>query len=187
MVFGCLGGETQEQLNAKLLKACHEGRAVKVQGLITCGADVNAVDKNGNSVLHITLSSPHVEKAPDSTPSSPSLLFHGHPEIAMALIAEGANIDARDEHNNTALHLAARYGHTDAVNKLIAEGADIHATNEDGNTALHLAARSGHVHIVKNLLTNGADMHAENTEGKRAMPMLAKARKSIEDPHVRWV
>ena len=46
------------------------------------------------------------------------------------------DLNTRDEHQNTALHMAAGNGHLQAVNALIVGGAMLNPQNESGNTPL---------------------------------------------------
>ncbi len=56
-----------------------------------------------------------------------------------ALLAGGADVDARDEAGATALHLAALSGDAAGIRALLAGGADVDARDDDGATALHAA------------------------------------------------
>src|SRR5688572_2157540 len=61
------------------------------------------------------------------------------------LLTAGADIDARDEHGQTALMLSALAGHTDVVKFLIEHGAALDHTAKFGLSALMLAVINGHV------------------------------------------
>ena len=50
---------------------------------------------------------------------------------------KGINLDARDKHKNTVLHIAMKQGDEEAVGFLIREGCDLAARNNEGNTPLH--------------------------------------------------
>ncbi|KAF0810174.1 hypothetical protein A167_01205 [Alcanivorax sp. S71-1-4] len=57
----------------------------------------------------------------------------GHqPAVVEWLLLDGADIDARDAHGNTAVMLAARDGHTELVPLLLAHGAETSAVNHSG-------------------------------------------------------
>ena len=63
-------------------------------------------------------------------------------------ISSGANVNARDEGNRTALHWAAHEGQLACLTVLLDAGADVHATNKNNNTPLHLASSWGNTECV---------------------------------------
>lgn len=76
----------------------------------------------------------------------------------MQLLAQGANVNCRDEHYGwTPLHHAAREGFLDIVKVLIHKGAEVNAKDSMGQTPLHRAAQRGHKKCVNLLLFAGAD------------------------------
>ena len=80
-----------------------------------------------------------------------------------------AQVDYRDESDNTALHNACTLGHGDIVRFLIARGANVNIVTTQG-TPVGAAARSGHADIIQILVDYDADVnkswdtryHAEN-------------------------
>ncbi|CAG0902279.1 unnamed protein product, partial [Darwinula stevensoni] len=69
----------------------------------------------------------------------------------------GALLDARDEHMQTPLMLAADLNHASCIRYLLCAGASVYLRGEDGMTALHLAARSGHLEACYLLLNLCSD------------------------------
>lgn len=67
----------------------------------------------------------------------------------------GADVNARDAAQNTALHLATIHAHADAMRLLIEHGADLDAQNSDLSTPLHLTAKN--METIRILLEAGAD------------------------------
>ena len=55
----------------------------------------------------------------------------------------GAHIDARDEHGNTPLHLAALMGYPELTEELLEWGADVNVVNGDGQLPLEVALKQG--------------------------------------------
>lgn len=71
---------------------------------------------------------------------------------AETLIDLRANINARDDAENTPLHLACRQGHANVVSLLLNNDARTNLRDELGWSVLHGAAAKGHVKIVDHLL-----------------------------------
>lgn len=59
------------------------------------------------------------------------------------LLQHGANINANDQHQQTALHIAAREGSDKIVDILIKNQINVNATDDVKATALHRAAEQG--------------------------------------------
>jgi ankyrin repeat protein len=76
-------------------------------------------------------------------------------EIAK-LLADGVNVNAKDEQGGTALAHAAWFGHLDTVNLLLEKGADVNAKKNDGATPLLLATWNKHPDVAEVLTKAGA-------------------------------
>jgi hypothetical protein len=74
------------------------------------------------------------------------------------LAESGADINARDRHNHTALMLAATEGNTPLVEWLVRHGAKLDHAAKYGLSALMLAVVRGHGEIVRILVDAGADV-----------------------------
>lgn len=118
-------------------QAVLEGNIELVKSLLSQGADVNARDRRGQTVLHIAAS-------------------NGHKVLVELLLAKGASIDAKGPAGGTALHGASRFGHRDVVELLIAKGADINARRYNWQTPLSVAKEQGHEDVVELLKKHGA-------------------------------
>lgn len=136
--------------------------------LLKHGANVNAVDRNGMTPLHLAAS-------------------RGLPEQAKLLLDAGANIDARDMRGFTPLLTAAGRGycwvplstgrgvvsHADVVKVLIEGGADVNCRDPYGCTPLHRACVQDPPEVVRLLLEAGADPRAVDGEGKTPRQIAA--------------
>ncbi len=105
-----------------------------------------------------------------------------------ALLAKGADVNAKDRHGKTPLHQLAEHPGDDALfietiraqgldpspflwkgkeiaELLLTKGADVNAKDKDGNTPLHWAIFHGHTGLANLLLDNGADVNARGKDG----------------------
>jgi ankyrin repeat protein len=93
----------------------------------------------------------------------------------LAMIKQGADVNAPQGDGVTALHWASRHGDAAIVTALIAAGANARAaTRFGGYTPLHLAAERGSAPIVKALIGAGASVDARTSTGATPL-MLASA------------
>ena len=127
--------------------------------LIKLGADVNAIDERGKTILMNAVRNHRqnfdVVKDPDY-------------ELVKLLLENGANVQAVDERGGTVLIYAASRSEPEILKLLLDHGADINAQDENGITALMLAVRSNSSEAIKLLLDAGAKIEIEDKSGKRA-------------------
>jgi ankyrin repeat protein len=72
--------------------------------------------------------------------------YYGQKEIAEVLIANHADVNAKDHLGFTPLMEAAMVGSKDVAQVLLVNGADVNAKNKSGETALWLANNGNHAH-----------------------------------------
>ena len=65
--------------------------------------------------------------------------WNNHIEIAMLLIARGADVRAKDDDGKTPLHRASWNNHIEIAKLLLDRGAEVKAGDEDGQTPLDKA------------------------------------------------
>jgi ankyrin repeat protein len=76
-----------------------------------------------------------------------------------SLIAEGSDVNVKDEKGSTPLHFAAYLGYKDVAELLILKGANVNAADKTGAIPLHFAARRGHKDLVELLILKGANVN----------------------------
>lgn len=106
----------------------------------------------------------------------------GNIQAAQDLIAQGANINARNEEGWTPLMLAALYNRKNMIELLLKHRANINAQDNNGKTALMLAFILGNTGIIKLLLQNGASVIIENKNGKTALDLARETFYRATDP-----
>ncbi len=99
-------------------------------------------------------------------------------EMAELLLDKGAEVNAKDKDDRTALMLAAEDGKADVVKLLLNRGANANSQTRDGITALMLAVGKGHYDAVKALLERQADVNAKDKDGQTALMEAAWKRHS---------
>lgn len=92
------------------------------------------------------------------TPLNLACLFENW-EIADFCIKHGANVNHRDNENNTPLIRVSKFGNTEIVEKLINAGANVNAQDKYDKTALAKAISNNPINyeLIELLLKNGAD------------------------------
>jgi len=142
---GIAAADTSEILGktgelSPLMHACSNGHLGTVSRLVYAGSDVNGQEYVlGNMPLH-------------------NAARNGHVNIVKFLLSEGAKVDAKNSHAETALHLACASGQYHVAKLLIKSGASIHkATAIPQGTALSVAAKTGDVRLLR-LLHEGRYM-----------------------------
>ena len=121
-------------LTTPLILAARQGQGVVVQELIAAGADLEAVDRDGNTALW-------------------AACYAGQLAIIEQLLDAGANINHQNPDGASALIYAASAGKTDVVALLIAKGARADLTTVDDFTALDLAANPAIIKLLMALPT----------------------------------
>jgi ankyrin repeat protein len=81
----------------------------------------------------------------------------GDAAAVRVLLRDGADVDARDRHGQTALMLAAHAGHDAVVAVLLEHGAALDVTAKFGLSALMLAIVAGHAETARRIARAGAD------------------------------
>jgi hypothetical protein len=94
--------------------------------------------------------------------------------VAKVLLANKADVNARDHEGWTPLHAAAAKGLADVVEVLLANGADVNAKNNKGQTALHWAAGKAYSDVAKLLLAHKADVNVRDDNGETPRGLLAR-------------
>ena len=88
---------------------------------------------------------------------------------ARRLVAQGADVDAKDETQQSAYLVATSEGYLDLLELTLAAGADVDAKDSWNGTGLIRAAERGHHLVVGRLLRAGIDKDHVNRIGYQAV------------------
>ena len=130
--------------------AARNGNREMLRFLISVGANVNLVDRNGQTALMLI-----GEQATS--------------DMVWDLIDAGAKVNVKDHDGDTALSEAASANDSDVLKALVDAGAQVNQQNNDGQTALMKAAENGNVNNVRLLIRAGADFNIRDKDGMTAM------------------
>jgi hypothetical protein len=144
-------GLSEAQRNDLLNLAARHGQVEVMGVLVEAGAKPTATDKRGR------------------TPLMAAVQSH-KPEAIRFLIDNGADVNARDQLQGTALVRAAGpFGSLESVQVLLSAGAEVNVQDKNGMTPLMWAARWGDAQRVDALVKAGATVTVRDNSGKSAL------------------
>ncbi|XP_039470470.1 ankyrin repeat domain-containing protein 26 isoform X3 [Oreochromis aureus] len=151
-----VGYELKDKDLGKVHKAALAGDLAKLKQLAKKN-DVNQLDKENRTALHIACAS-------------------GHVEVVHFLVESKAKLNLCDNQNRSALMKAVQGQHDNCVSILLENHADPNLMDINGNTALHLAANIPSVPTAVLLLQHGAQINSQNKEG--FTPLMVAVREN---------
>jgi ankyrin repeat protein/tetratricopeptide (TPR) repeat protein len=175
----CLWRPRLQVTGQMLIDACQNLELEIIETLLDHGADVNAVDADGSSVLAIVVyeernpslvrlllergAATEVSYQGDRTPLAIAA-SRGRSNLLQILLEHGANIEARDSHGRTPLARALMRDDTGMVAQLATNGADV-----SSGAPLITAVGGGQQAMVEVLLDHGVDINAPGPDGRTAL------------------
>ena len=167
-----------------LMYACSEKQSEIMSFLLNHGADINIRNRDGTAALHLAcykqmivgvelLLAHGVDHSLRGIEGSTPLMYackkkslKMDPSILVLLLSAGADPNAQNDQDFTALATAAHYGYQEGVTILLNAGANVNIQDIFGTTALHIAAENGFLSISELLLASGAQTSLTDNDGK---------------------
>ncbi|XP_077451702.1 ankyrin repeat domain-containing protein 26 isoform X3 [Stigmatopora argus] len=157
----CVGYEVKEKDLGKFHKAAWRGDVAKLEHLAK-STDVNQVDKQNRTALHLACAC-------------------GNVEVVRFLVDQNVKVNLRDNQNRSALIKAVQGQHDLCASILLEHNADPNLVETEGNMALHLASSIPSISTVETLLEHDADVNAQNKEGVSPLAV------AVQEGHVEIV
>ncbi|XP_063780761.1 ankyrin repeat and SOCS box protein 10 isoform X5 [Pseudophryne corroboree] len=120
-----INNQTEDEGLTPLHVAARHGLLENVDLYLRHGATIDKRDVQGETPLIVAC----------SQPQSPTELERYH-QVCQRLIQGGANIKARDNDQQSPLHLACKSANPQVVEMLLAHGAEVNTMSYSGNTAM---------------------------------------------------
>ena len=131
----------------------------EVRNHMSTGIDLNTINEDGSTPLHRA-----VEGDSNTERETENL------EIIELLIDKGADVNGKDDNDDTPLHLSINRNISEL---LIENGADVNAKDCSGGTPLHSIIFNEDKDLVALLITNGADLNSMNDDGQTPLDYLS--------------
>lgn len=141
--------------NTPLHYACEWKLDDAVLSLIQKGANVNALNANGESALFAAVKA--------DSPSTINIL------VENGIVTDTRSNLTRDHLGNTPLHYAVKWNSLEAAQSVILLGFDVNSQNLSGKTALSDCCRSNKRDMAVLLINNGANVNAADVTGRTVL------------------
>lgn len=131
-----------------------------IESLLTNGADINMMDKYGQTIFHEVARTWHID-------------------VGTFLLAHHGNINQTDKYGRTPLHIAAAVNYPQMVKFLIDNGANEKArTYGEEQTPVHYAAKNDAVDSLRMLWKLNCDMEVRDSKGRTPLQVAAELDRS---------
>ncbi|KAL1523439.1 hypothetical protein AB1Y20_018379 [Prymnesium parvum] len=190
--FGAVLGYEHSRTAGEIILLAMKNDLERLQMLISCRADLDSVNHDMRSCLHIACSRGNMgivesllaNKAyinpidRDGHTPLVDAIKYGHYDVARYLIERGGSLGFDEYTAASYLFEAAKSGNKEKIQLLIAGDCNVNSKSFSLRTCLHLAASSGHSDIVTFLASASAELNAKDRWGGTP---LADAVRECED------
>ncbi|CAN0160318.1 unnamed protein product [Lampetra planeri] len=171
LAYGASVNAVDSELWTPLHAAATCGHLHLARQLVEHGADLLAVNADGNMPYDICedeVTLDYIETAMASKGITQETINSKRCATELSMIHDiqavsrsGENLDGRDEHGATLLHIAAAHGYLRAAELLLELGVSVECKDRDGWEPLHAAACWGQLEMAEVLVSHGASFDAK--------------------------
>ncbi len=134
--------QNKDSSAAALLQAADLNQSATLRQYIMWGADIHAIDEDGNNLLH-------------------HIAWNRQLPLVKQLVKKGISINHINHQQKSPLLLSTQWSDWEAARYLVEAGADVNHTDKYGNSPIEYASGKGNTELVKLLLSKGATPRAE--------------------------
>jgi len=153
----------------KVLRVLFAVIALILTASVVTAGEIHVKAQEGDlvSVKELLEADPSLLETKDAAGSTPLITAcaGGNFEVVKYLVGKGADINAGDNEDSRAIHLAGVSGNVEVIGYLLDLGVAVDQPDENGMTAMLFAGYRGQSEAVKFLISRGADVDATTTGG----------------------
>jgi ankyrin repeat protein len=163
-------------------------RRAIVERLLEEGADVNAQNDRGEPALRLISKESKIEtinslldektisvRSRNIKNSFIQIARQEQHELVGFFLAKVSDVNIKNNHSETVLHIVAKNNHVEILNLLYEQGIDLNTKNKYGETALMIALDQGHWAVAESLLAQEIDVNAQEISGETALMIASRA------------
>jgi ankyrin repeat protein len=172
-----------------LFAAVKEGHIEVAELLLEHGANINARETTGKTIL-LTVLSAGIPRPRNTLQGPRNLVTHERQlEVAQMLVKRNADINSQDDFGKTPLHYLScswiddEDGVLNLALLLLKRGAEVNIRDQDNQTPLHLSVRHRYKLVVI-LLEHGADANTQDNNARTTLHRLLSERRYDDEGDV---
>jgi len=182
-------------LSFNIVLATEQGNVEKVRRLLVSPLQVDSVDMDGRTLLHVAVRHGRKNIAEyllsknanvnarerfigGLTPLHEAICCHQSLSLIKFLLDNGATVDAKDDEGLTPLYRACMFLNYDlnVIKLLIERGASLNVQDKRGRMPIHWASLQRNLFLMQLLLDQGVPIDAEDGDG--STPLLHAVKKN---------
>lgn len=159
--YGINPNSVDNNLNTTLHYSCLFNRYDIVDILLSHGCSLNHQNILGFTALHIACQYNHIDSIKRLLNNSSNMLNY-----------YSTNINVKEKHGNTPLHIVAVNNNVEIAKLLLKHGADFHIKNNNGDTPLHIACKNHSFKVFNLFIESNANLNIVNNHNMKVFDYM---------------